>query len=381
MDDDAPLYNSRIPKMYLEYIQKFHPDVDIHALMNEAEITEFEINDPGHWFTQKQINRFHEKMDMITGNLNISREMGRYCASSKGIGAAKQMAIGLINVATAYQSFNRIYAAFSRHATFKTKKTGPNSIEMTTIVKPGVKEEPFQCQNRTGAFESMAQYFTKKYAHVEHPKCLHKGDDCCHYIISWKKTPSTDWKLVRNYLILISILVLPLLIFFLPILSWCVVLLLKLLGIASTSYYAAYLDIKELSAAISSQGDTARELLDEINIRHDNSRLIQEVGKATAMVVSVDDLVETVVHMMKKHLGFDRGMILLKQNNMLLYKNGYGFSDEEKRLLRGSDLHLDRFKSNDALHHAYTNQLPFLINNIDEMEKKFPKKPRLLPKG
>ena len=62
MDDKAPLYNSRLMKIYLEYISKYHPDVRIDSILDEAGITWYEVEDPAHWFNQEQIDRFHETL-------------------------------------------------------------------------------------------------------------------------------------------------------------------------------------------------------------------------------------------------------------------------------------------------------------------------------
>ena len=38
MIESAPLYNSRITKIYIQYLTKYYPDVDIDAVLNEAGI-------------------------------------------------------------------------------------------------------------------------------------------------------------------------------------------------------------------------------------------------------------------------------------------------------------------------------------------------------
>jgi len=50
-----------------------------------------ETEDPGHWYSQHQVNKFHEILAKKTGNPNISREVGRYAALSKGHGIIKNM--------------------------------------------------------------------------------------------------------------------------------------------------------------------------------------------------------------------------------------------------------------------------------------------------
>jgi len=70
----APLYNSRLIKNYVEYTQKYYPDIDINPVLSYAGITTYELEDQGHWFTQQQVDRFHEILSQRTGVPNISRE-------------------------------------------------------------------------------------------------------------------------------------------------------------------------------------------------------------------------------------------------------------------------------------------------------------------
>ena len=59
MDDNALLYNSRLTKNYLDYIGKHHPEVNIDSVLDYAGMTHYEVEDPAHWFNQKQMDDFH----------------------------------------------------------------------------------------------------------------------------------------------------------------------------------------------------------------------------------------------------------------------------------------------------------------------------------
>ena len=60
--DDVPLYSSRITNTYVEYLQKFYPDINIDTILEYSGMTRYEVEDPGHWYTQKQVDRFHERV-------------------------------------------------------------------------------------------------------------------------------------------------------------------------------------------------------------------------------------------------------------------------------------------------------------------------------
>ena len=87
---DIPLYNSRILDNYIKLISKRYQDVNVQEILNYAGITSYQIADEGHWFTQKQVNLFHEKLSQLSSNENIAREAGRLSASPESIGAMRQ---------------------------------------------------------------------------------------------------------------------------------------------------------------------------------------------------------------------------------------------------------------------------------------------------
>ena len=65
---DEHLYNSRNMKVYLEYLNHYHPDIDIDEILKYAGVTKYEVEDPAHFFSQLQVDRFHEIIVEQTGN-------------------------------------------------------------------------------------------------------------------------------------------------------------------------------------------------------------------------------------------------------------------------------------------------------------------------
>jgi len=128
--DRLPLYNSKITKTYLEYIKKSYPDLDLDTVLEYAEMTKYEVEDPAHWFSQHQADRFQEALVKQTGNSNIAREAGRYTTSHEGMGPAKQHILGFIKPTSVYLLMEKLYPILSRGATIKAKKLGPNKVKL-----------------------------------------------------------------------------------------------------------------------------------------------------------------------------------------------------------------------------------------------------------
>ncbi len=376
MSDTTPLYNSRITKTYLEYIKNSYPDLDIDSILEYAGMSRYEVEDQAHWFSQDQADRFQEILVKKTGNPNIAREAGRYTTSHRGMGPAKQYTLGLMSLTTVYLLMKRVYSIMSHGANIEAKRLGPNKVEIIATPNIGVKEKPYQCENRIGIFESLAKLFTDRLANVDHPFCFHKGDNACHYIISWKKTASLIWKRVRNYSILITFGTSLALLFVLPLKFWGIFMILGSIVTLSLAFYSEHLENKELKKTIKTQGDASKDLIAEMDIRHNNALLVQEIGKATSSILHFDQLIKAVVDIMKIRMDFDRGMILIADSNKnsLHYTAGYGYSEEKEILLQQTQFHLDNPKSQGVFVVAFKNQKPFLVNDISDIEKTLSKK-------
>jgi PAS domain S-box-containing protein len=376
MSESVPLYNSRITKIYIQYLSKYYPDIDLDAVLDEAGIARYEIEDPAHWFTQEKVDRLHDILVARTGNPNIARQAGRFSTSSEGLGATKQYALGLMSPATIYLLIEKIHALMSRGADVSAKKTGTNQVEITAVPKAGVHEKPYQCENRSGTFEAIARMFTDKFAHIDHPSCVHQGDDCCRYIISWTKAPKIHWQLIRNYTLLISIIILPVLLFILPYLTWGIFALVCAVIVLLLSYYTEHLEKKTLVRTVETQTEAAQDNIVESNIRYNNALLVQEIGQATAIILDIDKLLDTVAGVMEKRLDFDRGMIMLvdKEKDVLRYSAGYGQNLPEEELLKGTEFHLNNPESKGLFVMSIKEQRPFLINNIREIQESLSQK-------
>src|SRR5271157_114776 len=112
--NDAGLYSSRLIKNYIEYLSERHPEVNIDTLLNYAGITTYQLEDGGHWLTQRQIDLFHESMMQQTNDHDIPKNVGRNAPFSKAGGAVAQYALGFITPSVAYSVLGKLHHFFSR---------------------------------------------------------------------------------------------------------------------------------------------------------------------------------------------------------------------------------------------------------------------------
>jgi len=368
---EDPLYSSRNIKNYVEYTKKNYPEVDIESILRYAGIATYELEDQGHWFAQRQVDRFHDILVKKTGDPNISREVGRYAASSKASTVVKQYALGFMTPAAAYWVVKNLASRLTRAHTFKSRRLGPERVEITSIPNPGVAEKPYQCDARMGLFEALSKLFTNKFAKIEHPTCIHRGDDACRYIITWEKTHSSVWRRARNYFSLFVILACGALFFFLPLISWIAVIFFLASIILGLALHSEHLEKTDLARNLDVQGDVAKDLLDEINARYNDALLVKEIGQATSKLMDIQRLFKFVVDAMQRRLDFDRGGIWLASpdKTKICYKVGYGYNREVEEILRKSDFHLDHPHSRGPAVQAFRQQQPQLVSDVAEIEE------------
>ena len=366
--EDTPLYNTKIVKSYCEYLSIHHPEVNVIPILDYAGITTYQLEDRGHWLTQKQVDRFQEILINTVGDPDISRKVGQFTCSA---GAVSQFTLGFMTPITVYSVLEKLSTHMTRGVTLHTKKIGRNTVEAIATRNPGVQEKPYQCKNRLGIFEGMAKLFTDKLAEIDHHTCMHVSGDRCCYTIRWEETPSFIWKRIVNYSILIFLLACLLFFFFLPINYSVIAILLSLLLIMGLSIYHAHLEKDELVETYKKHGDMASNLLDEINMRYNNAMLIQEIGQASSNILNIDELLKFTLETFEKRLDFDRGLIMLadKEKTHLIPKVGYGYSPADEALFKNTEFHLDNPKSKGTFVVAFKDQKPFLVNDIKDVEK------------
>jgi PAS domain S-box-containing protein len=364
------LYNSRIIGTFLEYFRNARPDIDIQDLFVNSGIAPYEVEDEGHWLTQRQVDDFHDAVRRQTDDPSIFREAGRYMASSRSVSALRQFITGFITPIQAYSMLGKIASYLNRGATFQAKKISRNRVEI--IIKPldGVSDKPYQCENRKGSFEAVGKLFMNKFPVLEHPVCIHEGGSHCQYILSWEEPSFLIWRRIRNYMAIPFIFIMTVCGFFLSLEPLVVLGSLLTVVIFGISYYAQYIEKKDIFAKVEQQGNTANRLLDQITIGYNNALLVQEIGQAVSSILDIDKLLKFVMETLQKRLDFDRGMIMLANpdKTRLVYVSGYGYSPDLETILKETQFHLDNPTSKGPFVIAFKRQTPILISNIRDVQ-------------
>ncbi|MFO7714979.1 response regulator [Desulfosarcina sp.] len=366
-NDQTPLYKSGVLGNYISYLES-HGGADIEDLLQCSGLTRFDINDEGHLLSQAQINRFHRCLDEKVADPKISYKVGCHALYAKSTGTLKRYGLQFITPGAMYKAVDRVYPKWSRGHLCKTAITGKGQAEMTVSVRPGVREEHFQCENRMGILESIGKIQTGHPSRITHPTCMHRGDDACQYLISWREKPSAIWKRKGAYAGMVSLAAAVATGLFLSTALWMLTAL--SMGVVSLSIWllGSRLEVRELAGFLKEQGDTAGRLLEEIENRYHNSRMIQEIGLAGVDILEANSFLTSVLASMSRNLDFTRGMIALCSDDRrrLYFVDGYGFSPEELQFLQQVDFGIDFSNSTDMFIQALKTGKPLFLNDIYE---------------
>lgn len=363
------LYNSRIIDNYLKLLSKKYCHINIEELLRHAGMQRYEVADQSHWFTQEQIDLFYEKIVTETGAATIAREAGRYAASPDAMGILRYYILGMMSPSTFFTMAGKTADKLTKSSTYSSLKTKRNEIELIVTPRPGVMEKQFQCENRLGFIEAVLMMFNHEFPAIQHTECIFQGGKSCRYTIRWKPKPSAIFGTIRNIGTLVFLLwiitdltmggsfaistILPTMIFF----------------ILTTSFVAEYLNNMELKSGLETLVDTTEKLIDQTNINYRNSLMADEIGMAISGKTGLETILFSVTEILQNRLEYKRGLIILanKEKSKLSTKAGYGYTEQELKLLEKASFNLKNDKSKGAFIVSFKNQKPLLVNNINEI--------------
>jgi GAF domain-containing protein len=370
MDEGPPLYSSKITLTYMKLIKSRYSYVNVTELLAYAGMEPYQVEDEGHWFTQSQVDRFHDRLAKITGNPGIAREAGRYNASPEGIGIMARYVFGFSGPAKVFETIGKFAGNLTRSTKFESRRTGTNEIEIIVSPNEGVSEKPYQCENRIGYFEAIVAGFNYRMPRIEHPECAFKGGTVCRYHISWRESKAARWKRIRNVFIGASILGLAALLafatarVFLDGVGVSTVVILMLFSLSE------YHEKRELSSAIDNLRSTTEKFLENTGYNYNHALMINEIGHIISKYNQIDTLFSRVIDILRKRLDYDRGLILLTSpdGSNLEFRAGFGYGSALIEEIRSVRFHLDRPDSRGVLVLCYRERKPFLVNDVEAIE-------------
>ncbi len=364
------LYNSKIIKTFIRLIRSKYGYLNISELLAYAGMQAHQVEDDGHWFSQSQTDRFHERLVQLTGNPDIARDAGRYNASPEGLGLMSRYVFGLAGPGKVFEAIGKIAGSLTRSAVFEAKRISATEIEIIVTPKEGVQEKPYQCENRIGYFEAIVSGFNNRAPKIEHTECMSKGGSACRYRISWRKSKAAVLRIARLGTAVSALS------------AWA---LAALSGAGAASAWLALLGLfllfalsllverfqkRELDSVIDHLRSTTERFLDDAERNYNHALMVNEIGHALSATKQIDTMLEQVMDILSLRLDYDRGIILLadEEKRMLEFRAGFGYSPALFDEVREARFSLYKPQSRGVFVVCYRERKPFLINDVAAIE-------------
>ncbi len=364
-------YNSRIIDSYVKLIKLRYKEVDLTELLSYSELELHQIADQACWFTQKQVDRFYEKLVQLTGNKKIAREAGQFFASFQEGNLLKKYFLSLLGPIGAFEKVESVSKNFTNYTEYRVKKLSSNSVEVSVQIKGEVEEKPYQCENRRGMIEAIPMLFGLKIPRVEHSDCLFKNGKACRYVVTWESSRTVTVKKIQSIMLTVVILTNIITGILNPGLTFATIL--PMTTILSLILYLIRkkFQVAELLRKVQAAQNTTDELFHQIDLNYNNTQISQKLGQAANEKITVDELLKEAMSISEGRLEFDRGLILLANNEKtaLQFKSGFGYNSGYQELLNTTAFNLDNPQSKGVFVVCFKEKRPFLINDVEDIKK------------
>jgi signal transduction histidine kinase len=365
---DTPLYNSRIFDSYLKLLKERYSYVSISELLSHAGMKESEVADPGHWFSQRQVNLFHDKLVQLSGNPKIAREAGRYVATPGAMGFLRDFLLGLTGPESVFILSSKVAPNFSRSSRYVTRRIGPRELEVTVSFEEGVSENPRQCENRMGFFEAMFLMFGYSLPRIDHEECVFLGARVCRYRICWEPSSADRLTLLRRASLA---LLLPVTLFALWIAPgtlmgplFCATVLCYLLLVV----WIQRVERNSLLTTLGGLRSSSETLLGQIKGNYDSALMINEIGEVISSRTDLDDILDSVNQVLCKRLNYGRGVVLLanRDRSALMLRSSFGLGAGDLAALEGLEHPLVAPSFPGVFFRCFTEQKYLLVKDYAE---------------
>lgn len=356
------LYNSRTIDIYLRYLSESYPRVDIDECLSSAGIQPYQVADPSHWFTQEETDTLISKMIELSGNPNLPREVGRYSASADG-NAIQAFWLGLLGPQKVFEAVGRFLPHLVKSSHYSGSAIGTSKAEIVVRPYRGVEEKLYQCQNRLGYIEAVPLHYSRSLPSIEHPECIFKGDDCCRYLVAWKKPHNARLCTLRKALTVIAIPALTAGFFLDPVLALQTLLPITLSLLLILSVFIEKSDKQELFGSLKKLRDSSERLSAQIDFSYNSSLAATEIGQTITGPSNRGDVLDRVLDVFKKRLDFDRGSIMLldPKNDTLRCRTIFGYDQTQAKFLKQAVFDLKE-PSQEVFSRCIKEKTPILVD-------------------
>ncbi|BCR04313.1 hypothetical protein DESUT3_13820 [Desulfuromonas versatilis] len=220
-----------------------------------------------------------------------------------------------------------------------------------------------------GFIEAIFLMFHTRLPRIEHEECLFKGARSCRYVVSWENSPLYLCRIFRNLLALLLPVACLVGLLFDPALVLARLLPTSVIAWLGLSLICLVRERKELLEGREALFQSSERVLEQINSNYNTALMANEIGQAISRRKDLDNILEGVVQVLENRLAFDRGMVLLanQDKSRLILRSGFGYLKQYVQALDGEVFRLDPPQGQGVFASSFWEQKPYLVNDVEEI--------------
>lgn len=372
-------YNVKIFRIYVAYLTKrlgwSQQKVDelFELCGSDPSILTFEDT----WLDQSFADTFYKNVVNLTGDKDIAYKVGRFSIDEQAKGIIGRMVSGFLSPDIAYKNIESIGSQYSKSSKVEALKIGNSNALIRSTVMPGCSEKKYQCENRIGMLESVPTLFGLPHAVVNHPHCIHKGDDYCEYEVSWVE-PGAKYISIFSFAMFAASFAAGLSYSFHPALSFFMAI-----GFASGAYAIMnYRRNQQLRFALNDQIEALSISAKTLERRHKESVLINEINGLMIQMMPLHQLCDVAAKAIHDKMGYERVTIFLVDpgNNILQTAAFTGVMPKDAQKLAQAEFNITPDNKDGFLINVVNTKQPLYVKNVDDGVNKLSKRSKRLIK-
>ncbi len=309
-----------------------------------------DLENPDAWVSANLVRRFNHALVARTEEPLLTYEAGLAMSTPGIAGPTYYLMKSLGSPRLVYSKAYELSKPQSRIAKWSVISVDDGSAVLRYAITRGQVDDPLFCLNRQGALAGIPTIFDLPAARVAQPKCIHRGDPCCEYHVTWMKPSLVNrWAgiafvamaggtglLVATGMVSLAALWVP--------------------GLCALGLGAAYVrDLRSRLRTLTEEGQAQlvknmTQVVVEGQKRQQELMLLARIDQLTRRHYEVKDLLDTVLREITMTLGYDRAMFMLadKEAGKLGKTRTVGFDPELRQVLESFEVSLEP-EGNDEL--------------------------------
>jgi signal transduction histidine kinase len=182
-----PEYHAFVYKAVFEVADEAVGRDVVDQLLARYGVKREQFSDPEAWVSGAFTEAFMQDLYAKADDPRIFTRVGRLAMTPAHLGPRHAFMRAFATPMMAYVLIAKSSGTMQKTRTYAVQRTSKSTCTLEVVPVPGAEPEKSShlCDIRSGMISGVPAIFGLPRAHVEHPKCAVRGDECCTYEVSW----------------------------------------------------------------------------------------------------------------------------------------------------------------------------------------------------